>query len=333
LHEGSVQTEYAHVYKHNRSGTPRPDFHPEEISGQIRAAGWSPVESSVLALAVYATLASPANESDLERIASAAARIGDVDTVLEMAGVVFAFNVVNRVADARRVPLEYRVLREMKPVRKCVERGFAVAIGLLYDLTYAHHPRHSPDDLLRRLDSIFERLGAPATPVVFQSLRRLPTVLEGICEMVEVNATVTETRGDLWKEAVAIAIKSRAMSGSCLIPVVDHWLSRASLMDSRTLHSRASSQIVECHPSLASACRRYARRVANASYSVTDDTIREIRSLGLSDADVLDLTLGAALFSGLAIIEPLVITRNTAPETEFNPNCDGPSNTLHSTPL
>ena len=70
-----------------------------------------------MALAAHATVASPLRDVDVDWIASAAARIGDADLLLETAGVVFAFNTINRIADARRVRLEYRFLRELKPIR------------------------------------------------------------------------------------------------------------------------------------------------------------------------------------------------------------------------
>jgi hypothetical protein len=65
----------------------------------------------VLSLAVCATLTSPAGAADAGRMAAGSSRLGDPDLALDMAGVVFAFNAVNRVADARGVELEYRFLR------------------------------------------------------------------------------------------------------------------------------------------------------------------------------------------------------------------------------
>jgi hypothetical protein len=258
-----------------------------------------------VALAVYATLASPVRDVDVEWIASAAARIGNADLLLETAGVVFAFNSVNRIADARRVRLEYRFLREFKPVRGWVERRLASLTGLAYDLSYNHQPRHSPAELLDRLGVLFERLGAPAVPDVFNWLSRSPFVLEGVHEMIDVNVTSARVRFDLWKEAAAIAVASRAMSGSGLRTAVDHWLSQSSLPDSNTLLSWAAPSGVASDTGLVPACRRYAWQVANAAYTVSDEQIRKIRALGLSDAELLDLTLATALFSALAIIEPI----------------------------
>jgi hypothetical protein len=45
--------------------------------------------------------------------------------------------------------------------------------------------------------------------------------------------------------------------------------------------------------------------VANAAYTISDEQIGDILALGLSDAELLDLTLATALFSALAIIEPI----------------------------
>jgi alkylhydroperoxidase family enzyme len=259
----------------------------------------------LVALAVHATIASPVRDVDVDWFASAATRIGDADLLLETAGVVFAFNTINRIADARRVRLEYRFLRELKPIRGWVERRLVSLTGLAYDLSYKHQPRHSPAELLDRLGVLFERLGAPAVPDVFNWLSRSPMVLEGVHEMVEANVASARVRFDLWKEAAAIAVASRAMSGSGLNTAVDHWLSQGSLPDSNTLLSLAAPSGIASDSGLVTACRRYAWQVANAAYTISDDQIRRIRALGLSDAELLDLTLATALFSALAIIEPL----------------------------
>jgi alkylhydroperoxidase family enzyme len=259
----------------------------------------------LVALASHATIASPVTDVDVDWIASAAARIGDEDLLRETAGVVFAFNTVNRVANARRVRLEYRFLRELKPIRGWVERRLASLTGLAYDLSYKHQPRHSPAELLDRLDVLFERLGAAAVPDVFNWLSRSPVVLEGVLELMEVNATSSGVRVDLWKEAAAIAVASWAMPGSGLRRSVDQWLSQESLPDSHTLLSWAARSGAASASELVSACRRYAWQVASAAHTITDEQIQNLSALVLSDAEILDLTLAAALFSALAIVEPL----------------------------
>jgi len=258
-----------------------------------------------VALAALATVAAPLRDVDLDWIASAAARIGDEDLLLETSGVVFAFNTINRIADARRVRLEYRFFRELKPIRGWVERRLASLTGLAYDLSHKHQPRHSPAELLDRLGVLFERLGAPAVPEVFNWLSRSPVVLEGVLEMIEANLTSAGVRFDLLKEAAAIAVASRAMPGSGMGRTVDQWLSQGSLPDSHTLRSWAAPSGVASDSCLVSACRRYAWQVANAPYTISEEQIRKISALGLSDAELLDLTLATALFSALAIIEPI----------------------------
>ena len=264
-------------------------------------------DNLLVALAAHTTIASPVRDVDVDWIASAAARIGDADLLLETAGVVFAFNTINRIADARRVRLEYGFLREFKPIRGWVERRLASLTGLAYDLSYKHQPRHSPAELLDRLGVVFERLGAPEVPEVFHWLSRSPVVLEGVLEMIEVNVTSAGVRFDLLKEAVAIAVASRAMPGSGLSRAVEEWLSQGSLPDSNTLLSWAAPPGVASDSSLVSACRRYSWQVANAAYTISDEQIRKLSVLGLSDAELLDLTLAASLFSGLAIIEPISV--------------------------
>lgn len=266
-----------------------------------------------MALATHATLASPLGAADFDWIASAASRIGDEDLLIEAAGVMFAFNFVNRIADARRVRLEYRFLREFKPIRGWVERRFASLIGLLYDLSYRCQLRNSEAELKGRLSIVFECLGSPTVPDVFHWLGRSPAVLEGVLELIEANVMCGRDRFDLWKEAAAIAVASRAMPGSGLSRAVDRWLPPESVSDPHTLRSWAARPGVAFGPCLVSACRRYAWQVANAAYTITDEQVRNLSVLGLRDAEIMDLTLASALFSALAIIEPISAAVATIP--------------------
>jgi alkylhydroperoxidase family enzyme len=314
-----------HPLRHHNSsrnnGFPprRPGRDPERIAERLERAGYSGPEGLLVALAAHATIASPLGEVDVNWIASAAARIGDADLLLETAGVVFAFNTINRIADARRVQLEYRFLRELKPIRGWVERRLVSLTSLAYDLSFKHQPRQSPAEMLDRLSVLFERLGAPAMPDVFHWLSQSPAVLEGVLAMIEVNLTSAGVHLDLLKEAAGIAVASRAMSGSGLSRAVDQWLSQGSLPDSNTLHSWATTAGVASDSGLVSACRRYAWQVANAAYTISDEQIRRLSALGLRDAEILDLTLATALFSALAIIEPISAAVAPTPIAGSNP--------------
>ncbi|QEH32702.1 hypothetical protein OJF2_11810 [Aquisphaera giovannonii] len=290
---------------HHGPGPRRRLLHPERIAERLGRAGCSGPEGLLVALAAHATIASPLADIDLDWIASVAARIGDEDLLRETAGVAFTFNTVNRIADARRVRLEYHFLRELKPIKGWVERRLASLTGLAYDLSYKHQARRSSAEMLERLGVLFGRLGAPATPEVFHWLGRSPVVLEGVLEMIEVNLTSHGVHPDLMKEAMGIAVASRAMPGSPLAAMVDQWLSRSSLADGVTLRTLAAPSGIAAGTDLASASRRYAWRVANAAYTITDEEVSSLAALGLSDAELFDLTLAAAVFSALAIIEPI----------------------------
>lgn len=283
----------------------RPATDPERIAHRVERAGFTRCESLLVALAAHVTVAAPVVDVDGDWIASAAARIGDADLLLETAGVVFAFNAINRVADARRVRLEYQFLRRLRPIRGWVERRLASVIGLAYDLSYKHQPRHSPEGLLERLGAVFERLGATTTPDVFRWLSQSPVVLEGVLELLEASVTSDGVDFDLLKEAAAIAVASRAMPGSSLRSAVDEGLSRGSSPDSYTLCSLAAPSGASTDSDLVSACRRYSWRVANAAYTISDEQIGNVLAFGLSDAELLDLTLATGIFSALAIIEPI----------------------------
>jgi alkylhydroperoxidase family enzyme len=291
-------------HHHDGCAPRRPALDPVRIAERVERSGFNSHESLLVALAAHATIASP-SDVDVDWIASAAARIGDADLLLEMAGVIFAFNTINRIADARRVQLEFRFLRELKPIRGWVERRLASLTGLVYDLSYKHQPRHSPKELLDRLSVLFERLGASTVPDVFKWLCQSPVVLEGVLEMLEVNVASAGVRLDLVKEAAAIAVASRAIPGSGLSRAVAQWLPQGSLPDSNTLLTWAAPSGVASDSSLASACLRYSWQVANAAHTVSEEQIREMSKLGLVDAELLDLTLATALFSALAIIEPI----------------------------
>lgn len=282
-----------------------PALDPERIADRLERHGYTRLESLIVALAAHATVAVPLGELDVEWIASTAARIGDADLLLEAAGVVFAFNTINRIADARRVRLEYRFLRELKPIRGWIERRLAWLTGLAYDLTFRHRARHSSAEMLDRLAGLFERLGAPAVPSVFHWLSRSPVVLEGVLEMLDVNITYSSLQSDLLKEAAAIAVASRSMQDSGLKEAVEQWLPRELFSNPQALRAWAAPPDREAEPNLVSACRRYAWQVANAAYTITDEQIGELTALGLSDAELLDLTLVTSVFSALAIIEPI----------------------------
>lgn len=277
----------------------------EQISVSLQQAGYGGADNLQVTLAVLTTTAGSAGDVDVDWVASAAGRIGDATTVLDAAGVVFAFNTINRIADARRVQLEYQFLRGLKPFRGWIERRLASLAGLAYDLSFKHQPRYTPAKLLYRLGILFERLGSPVMPDLFNWLSRSPVVLEGVFEMVESNITGARVRPDLLREAMAIGVTSRAMPGSGLLTAVEQWLPPGVLGDAKKLRAWAAPGGGASDANLATAARRYAWQVANAAYTITDEQILNLYTLGLSDAELLDLTVATAVFSALAIIEPI----------------------------
>ena len=126
---------------------------PERIAERVERAGCKGPESLLVALAAHATIASPLTRRGcrLDRLGRGPYR--GRGSPRETAGVVFTFNTINRIADARRVRLEYRFLRELKPIEGWVERRLASLTGLAYDLSYKHQARHSPAEMLDRLGS------------------------------------------------------------------------------------------------------------------------------------------------------------------------------------
>jgi hypothetical protein len=283
----------------------RPSAYAEQIASSLQRAGYQGADNLLVTLAVLTTTASSARDVDVDWIAAAAGRVGDTDILLDAAGVIFAFNTINRIADARRVQLEYQFLRGLKPIRGWIERRLASLAGLAYDLSFKHQPRYSPSKLLYRLGILFERLGSPAMPDLFNWLSRSPVVLEGVFEMVESNANGARVRFDLLKEAMAIGAASRAMPNSGLMTAVEQWLPAGVQGDAKKLRAWAAPPGGSGDPTVVSACRRYAWQVANAAYTITDEQILKLYALGLSDAELLDLTLATAVFSALAIIEPI----------------------------
>jgi|GEM_PF-7084332 len=291
---------------------------PDRIVDRIARGGCEGTESLIIALSVLTTIASPLRDVDADWIVSIADRIGNENLLLESAGVVFAFNTINRIADARRVRLECGFLRQWKPIQGWVERGFALVAGLAYDLSIKHHARQSTAELQGRVGAMFDRLGVPVVPEVFCWLSRSSVVLEGVLEMLDVNVTHAQVSTDLLKDAVAIGVVSRSMPDSSLRSAFEKWLPREALRDSRALRAWAIPPGAKGTPDLVSACRRYAWRVANAAYTITDEQISELLALGLTDAELLDLTLATSAFSALAIIEPIsraVVSGSVAAET------------------
>lgn len=299
----SIVTQH-HTGKNNGLASRRPAMHPERIADRLEHAGYDGAENLLVALAVLTTATKPFKGVDVDWITAVSARVGDA-AVLEAAGVIFAFNTINRIADARRVRLEYRFLRQLTPFQGWVERRLASLTGLAYDLSFKHQSRRTPGELLNRANAVFQRLGVSVAPDIFNWLSRSPVVLEGVLEMIEANMTNASVRSDLLKEAVAIGVVSRAMPGSSLSKAVEQWLPRESLADSKSLRAWAVPKGVACESGLVSACRRYSWQVANAAHTITDEQISELHALGLSDQELLDLTLATSTFSALAIIEPI----------------------------
>jgi alkylhydroperoxidase family enzyme len=77
------------------------------------------------------------------------------------------------------------------------------------------------------------------------------------------------------------------------------------LPDSSTFLASVALSGVASDSGVVPASRRYSWQVANVAYTISDEQIRKITALGLSDAELLDLTLASALFSALAIIETI----------------------------
>lgn len=277
----------------------------ERLAERFERAGFKNSESLLLALGVLGTTASPLADPDVNWIASVATRVGNADLLLETAGVIFAFNTINRIADARRVRLEYRFLRELKPLRGWLERRLASLTGLAYDLSFKHRSGRKSAEMMYRLGVLLERLGIPDVPDIFHWLGGSPVVLEGVLEMLDVNVTHATVRPALLKEAMAIGVVSKAMPGSNLRGTFDYWLPQEALLDAKALRAWAAPSGRTADHGLAAACRRYAWQVANAAYTITDEQILQLRTLGLSEVELLDLTLATAVFSALAIIEPI----------------------------
>lgn len=309
---------------HNSGPTTRRSVvDPEQLARRLQNAGSDSSESLLVALSVLGTIASPLTESDVDWIASVANRHGNADLLREAAGVIFAFNTINRIADARRVRLEYRFLRELKPIKGWVERRLASVARLAYDLSFRHRAHRPSSFMLNRLGVLLERLGIPDVPDIFHWLGGSPVVLEGVLEMLDVNVTYASVRQSLLKEAMAIGVVSKAMPGSNLRRTFDYWLPGEALTDAKALRAWAAPSGSDSNSSLAAACRRYSWQVANAAYTITDEQIEDLGALGLSEVELLDLTLATALFSALAIIEPIgaavapvaAAVQNTLPST------------------
>jgi hypothetical protein len=133
------------------------------------------------------TLATPASQEQADEITEWAVGLSDWNPVSEVAGVTFAFNTVNPIADARRVRLECRRLSDLWPFRAWVERGFSCLTGLIFDLGCVHHAGHDVEEVLGRINAFSRELGG-GTPALFERLRGQPAVLGGISTLLLVNA-------------------------------------------------------------------------------------------------------------------------------------------------
>ena len=87
-----------------------------------------------------------------------------------------------------------------------------------------------------------------------------------------------------------------------ILSMVDSWLRAASLPAAADLFQATVSENNAESPSAIR--RQNSLKIANSAHAITEVDVERMHAIGLSDGQVLDITLGTAIFSALVIVEP-----------------------------
>lgn len=104
-------------------------------SGLSHMTWWSSPDLRLLAFAVFVSQFRMPKPPQLAAAITTVMTDTGMERFGDALGVIFLFNMINRVADARQVPLEYSWLRVLGPAKKFIERRFVDLTDLLYDLS------------------------------------------------------------------------------------------------------------------------------------------------------------------------------------------------------
>lgn len=217
--------------------------------------------------------------------------------LLEAIGIVFLFNMINRVADARHVPLEFAWLRRQTRIQKLCDVSFTSITRFLYDLT----PIEMPLSESRELPT---RLRRQPLPEFASRLSLAPFVADAMFELLvallEESSRATDFSG-AWQQRLidAMGIGFLSSSDSTKGSVAD-WVSRHLLSQPDWMKLADSSPMLK----LAWLIGKCPSGITSAHRAV----------VGLDDAHEIDLVLAASIGAavGRTFMPAGIITQSVA---------------------
>lgn len=251
-----------------------------DLEGSLAGAALDPALRALVGLAVDITEHPEAVGPD--RIRACRLAVGDEADYLDGVGVMAAFNFITRVADALGVDPEYpRWLRRFEFTRRIALTLMTVGIRMTIDLQPRRFEGSDPDLHLAEIGATLRAMGLSTPPGFLQSMRAVPHLLEAQAEMIR-----TFWEGATFDRRLLIAAGLTAFQDAggpdgYFGPAPDAWpAATGDVSDAATID-------------------RFVRALARRSYTIDRARIDELRSLGIRDAEILDLVASAALWSSL----------------------------------
>ncbi len=211
-------------------------------------------------------------------------------------GVMITFNFITRVANSLGVEPEIPCwMRRIEPLRRLGLRAMALFFRMFVDLgrQAVHGP--TPAEHLAALRALFLTLRLGTLPQWVERLSFAPPLLAALRELLESLVRRDATTGTIGLDANLFMAIGRTVlqsipNAGTLTALVENW---------------QPTNPVDEDPRRIALIARFAKDVATRSYVVTHERIDELRSAGLSDAEVLDAAATAALWSAAARLEVL----------------------------
>ena len=258
------------------------------------AAPVAPDLQSFVALAVKVTAHPEAVTPEDVKAAYSAAH--SPRQYFDAVGVMMAFNFITRVANALGVEPEIpRWMRRFEPLRQLGLRAMALFFRLFVDLRRKEVHGPTPAEHLAALRTLFIDLRMGGLPAWVERLAFAPPLLAALREFLEALVRRNAATGVMGLDADQFMTIGRAVLRS--IPNAE---TLTTLADNWQPAPRADADAGR-----AALIQRFANDVAVRSYTLTRERIDELRAAGLDDAEILDATVTAALWSAAARLEVL----------------------------
>jgi alkylhydroperoxidase family enzyme len=214
----------------------------------------------------------------------------------DAAGVMIAFNLITRVANALGVERELPGwMRRIEPLRQLGIRAMSLCFRWFIDLERKRIHGPTPFEHLATLRSLFIELGLGELPAWVDRLSFAPPLLAALREFLEALVRKDKATGTIGIDANQFMAIGRMVlqsipNAETLKILVDNWQP-----DSPSDADTKRNALI----------KRFANDVALRSHTLTYDRINELRAANIDDAEVLDVVVTTALWSAAARLEVL----------------------------